>query len=263
MRALTILTIAAGITTASIIGLHQAGALTPVMDKAEHFAVVAGVAQKSPCNIVVGLDITSGREGELVKDKKAIEKMIRNLGPGDKLSVYLIHSRAESEQEEIFNAELPETIGPMGQVLQRAKASADKEWAVCWQDKIMSLVRSDEAKLKQRTDLFGFLRFIAHQKSEFLGEKKAWIVLFTDGQHVGDGFNMERRAPQDSDLDKAEQADFIPNLNNVRLAFVGVTPTHRISNDHWRQIQKFWKAYGNASGAKYTSVSSERSLQVH
>jgi hypothetical protein len=262
MRALTIFTLAAGITTASVFGLHHAGALTPVLDKAEHIAVVAGVIQKSPCNIVVGLDITSGREGELVKDKKAIEKMIRNLGPGDKLSVYLIHSRAESEQEAIFNVDLPETIGPMGQVLQRAKAAADKEWSVCWQDKVMPLVRSDEAKLKQRTDLFGFLRFIAHQKSEFLKEKKAWIVLFTDGQHVGDGFNMEKRAPQDRDLDKAEQSDFIPPLHNVRLAFVGMTPTHGISNEHWRKLQTFWKNYGNISGAKCTSVSSGRDLNV-
>jgi hypothetical protein len=261
MRALTIFTIAAGITTASVFGLHQTGLLPPVLEKAEHIAVTAGIIQR-PNNIVIGLDITAGRERELVKDKKAIEKMICNLGSGDKLSVYLIHSRSESDQEEIFSAGLPDNIGPMGQVLQRAKTAAEKEWSACWQERVMPLVRSDEAKLKQRTDLFGFLRFIANQKSEFIEEKKAWIILFTDGQHVGDGFNMEKRAPQDSDLDKAEQADFIPALNGVRLAFLGMTPTHSISNEHWRQIQKFWKAYGNASGAKYTSVSSERNLSI-
>ena len=57
MRTLTILAIVAGITTASVIGLHQAGALPSAMDKAEQLAVAAGVIQKNPCNIVVGLSL--------------------------------------------------------------------------------------------------------------------------------------------------------------------------------------------------------------
>ncbi len=262
MRALTIFTLITGITTASAAGLHYAGMLNPALDKVEHVAVLAGVIQKSPRNIVIGMDITAGREGELSKDKKAIDKLIKNLDAGDRISVYLIHSRAESEQEELFSLSLPESIGPMGQVLIRAKKTAEQEWDVCWQKKIMPLVDSDQAKLKQRTDLFGFMRFISSQKAELLTHKKAFLIVFTDGQHVGDGFNFEKRQPSENDIEKAEKSDFIPDLHNIRLFFVGMTPTHRISNDHWRQIQKFWKAYGNISGAKRVNVSSERNINL-
>lgn len=262
MRSFTTAILVAGITTASVVGLHQTGMLIPALSKAEQVGVTVGIIPQSSNSIIVGLDITTGREHELVKDKQAIDKMIHKLGTGDYMTIYLIHSRAESEQEEIFSVVLPDNIGPMGQILQRKKSAAVKEWNICWQEKVMPLVHNVGTQLKLRTDLFGFLRFIAHQKTEFLEKKKAWVILFTDGQHVGDGFNMEKRAPHDSDLDRANQADFIPPLNNVRLIFLGMTPTHRISNDHWRQIQKFWKAYGNASGAKYTSVSSERNLSI-
>lgn len=247
--------------TATVIGLSYAGVINmdPVVSRAVDIAQRIELLDREPRTIIVGLDITAGREGELEKDRRAIGEIIHRAGQGDRISVYLIHSRAESEQEAVFSAALPDSPGPSGQVLARAKKEADARWESCWEKRVLSLTSSDKT---QRTDLFGFMRFVAAQRPEFADRGNAYLVLFTDGQQVGDGFNMEKKAPGRADLEKAERLELIPELDGVRVQFAGVTPTHRIDNEHWRRIQTFWKEYGSLSGAKSVSVTSERNIRM-
>ncbi len=236
--------------------------LNPVAKGIIQLAEQIELVQRTPAHILIGLDITSGRERELMKDRTAVTALVNQLRSGDTLSIYLIHSRAESDQEEVFKAEMPQNSGPMGQELSRKQLKAQRDWECCWREKIMPLIHSDEARLKQQTDIFGFLRFVSSQKPEFRDSTRAYLILYTDGQHVGDGFNFERRAPTGREIDLAERNDLMPDLRNIRLFFAGVTPTHQISNEHWRRIQRFWKEYGRASGASSVSVLSERAVGI-
>lgn len=104
------------------------------------------------------------------------------------------------------------------------------------------------------------MRFVAAQKADLISSPNAVLILFTDGQQVGDGFNMEKKAPSSDDLKTAASNDFIPDLHGVRMIFTGVTPSHGIDNAHWRKIQSFWKEYGKKALALNISVSSERTI---
>ncbi len=251
-----------GVLSATALGLHYAGIVDfkPAVNKAAHYAEQAELVDQKPRVIIVGLDITAGREKELEKDRLAIDKLVANLKTGDEMSVYLIHSRAESEQEAVFSVKMSDQAGPAGQMLAREKKAAQDAWQSCWQANVLPLVQSDKA---QRTDLFGFMRFVAAQKADSLSSPHAVLILFTDGQQVGDGFNMEKKAPLSGDLKTAARNDFIPDLHGARLIFVGVTPTHGIDNAHWRKIQSFWKEYGEKASAGNVSVSSERTIALN
>jgi hypothetical protein len=253
MKTLGMLTVVIALTA----GLHYGGIvnLTPIADQTVQILEQYEVVERGPIYTIIGLDVTAGRERELMKDRKAIGELIRIMRAGDHMVVYLIHSRAESEQEAVFSTKMPDNQGPMSQVLTRAKHSAESSWSSCWDKNVISVIHSDK---KQQTDLFGFMRFVASQKPEFLEHKKAILLLFTDGQQVGDGFNFEKSGPTNADLERAEKMGLIPELPGVSLVFAGVTPTHRISNEHWRKIQSFWKDYGYQSRARSTKVSSER-----
>lgn len=255
MRTLAILSI----LTAAAIGLHYGGIVNfdPAVDRVVQIAEKVDLIEKEPRNEIIGLDITAGREAELDKDREAIGKRVEGLRAGDQMTVYLIHSRAESDQEAIFSITMPENSGPAGRVLVRGKKAAEQAWNDCWEKSVTPLIKSDKA---QRTDLFGFMRFVATQKPDFMSHHNAALILFTDGQQVGDGFNMERKAPSKADLERALGKELIPDLEGIRLYFVGVTPTHKIDNAHWRKLQTFWKEYGKEANAKSVSVSSERSI---
>ena len=245
------------VITALAAGLHYGGIVDfePAASRIAQIAEKVELIEKAPRHILVGLDITSGREREFEKDRQAIAGLVRDLRSGDQMSVYLIHSRAESEQESIFAATMPEHEGPAGQVLLREKKAAEKRWLACWAGNVVPQTRSAKT---QRTDLFGFMRFVATQKPDFVRHPCPVLILFTDGQQVGDGYNMERKPPTQTDMERAEKCDLVPDLRDVRLQFAGVTPTHGIDNSHWRKIQTFWKEYGRAAGAKSVSVSSDR-----
>ena len=257
MRTLGVLSL----MTALVVGLHYGGMVDfePAASRIAQIAEKAELIERAPRHILVGLDITSGREREIDKDRQVIGEMVRDLRSGERMSVYLIHSRAESEQEAVFSVMMPEHEGPAGQVLLREKKAAEKHWIECWDRNVVPLTRSAKA---QRTDLFGFMRFVSTQKSEFVRHPCPVLILFTDGQQVGDGYNMERRPPSQADMERAEKCDMVPNLRDVRLQFVGVTPTHGIDNGHWRKIQAFWKEYGRTAGVKSVSVSSERTISI-
>lgn len=229
-------------------------------DKAVPILEWAEIKDKDPRYIIVGLDITAGREGELEKDRAAIAELVKKTRSGDIIEVYLIHSRAESEQEAVFTAHIPENPGAAGQELVRAKQKADKEWSSCWDESVVSMMSSDK---KQRTDLFGFMRFVTSQKPEFQGHKHPRLVLFTDGQQVGDGFNMEKRVPTTAQLSKLRDDELLPELNGVSVKFAGFTPTHKVSNAHWRKLQNFWKEYLKEAGAESVAISSERKLLIN
>ena len=246
--------------TAVALGLHVGGVVNfdPAVTRVVQVAQNIELIDKDSFYTIIGLDITDGREKELEKDRKAISERIGSLGSGDRLAVYLIHSKAESEQEAVLSVDMPENPGPAGQVLLRAKKEAEESWAACWKKSVLPLVKSDKT---QRTDLFGFMRFIA-AKTEFMKHRNSTLILFTDGQQVGDGFNMEKKAPSHVELEKAAQKDLLPNLRGIRLMFVGVTPTHGIDNAHWRKIQTFWQDYGKKTETKSTNVSSERIINL-
>lgn len=260
MKTIIVASIFVGSTALAVYG-HQNGYLDVVEEKVVPFLKQdsIGILDKDPRHIVIGLDITAGREGELDKDRAAIGRMIKETRLGDKVEVYLIHSRAESEQESVFSAEIPENSGPAGQDFVRAKQKAEKEWEACWDEKVVPQMDSGR---KQQTDLFGFMRYVTSQKPEFQEHKHPNLVLFTDGQQVGDGFNMEKRVPTSAQLKKLKEDELIPELNSINIRFAGVTPTHKVTNAHWRKLQAFWKDYSREAGAETVAVTSDRKIQL-
>jgi hypothetical protein len=86
------------------------------------------------------------------------------------------------------------------------------------------------------------------------------LILLTDGQQVGDGFNFEKTIPDERHLGKVKNAELMPDLGGVSVLLAGVTPTHNISNLHWRKLQSWWTKYLKESGAEVAAVTSERSL---
>ncbi len=207
---------------------------------------------------IVAIDITAGREGEIKKDVDAVEKLIEKAGLGDKIEVYLIHARAESQQESIFSLEMPLDPGPMGMALRRAKKTAGESFAKRWDASVNALLK--DGRLVQQTDLLGFFRFVS-QKQEFRKAKKPILIVFTDGQQVGDGFNFERATPTAHDLKKIRDENLMSNLDGVSVTMAGVTPTHNITNSHWRKLQSWWTEYLRNAGAEITSISSERYIE--
>lgn len=216
-----------------------------------------GLAGSGPRNIIVAVDITAGREEELPKDFEAVQTLVGKARPGDKIEVFLIHSRAESEQEAIFAVEMPDDEGPMGMAFARAQKSAEQSLKESW-DKSVKADLGDH-DLVQRTDLFGFFRFVS-QRAEFRKSKKPILIILTDGQEVGDGFNFERTIPADHDLKRAKEAELMPDLSGVNVTIAGMTPTHNITNLHWRKLESWWKKYFDEAGAKVTAISSDRSI---
>ena len=215
--------------------------------------------EKYPRYILIGLDITAGRESELARDRAAIGKLINEARLGDVVEVYLIHSRAESNQDTVFETAMPEDSGPMGSAFTRAKQKALKEWEACWHDTVSPAM---SAGRRQQTDLFGFMRYVSNQKPEFIEHKHANLVLFTDGQQVGDGYNMEQNAPAVTELKKLKEKELLPELNGINIRFAGVTATHKVSNAHWRKLQTFWQEYAREAGASKAIVTSDRRIKL-
>ena len=239
-----------GANAAGIINLNGIPNELGLSDKIEHR------------HIMIGVDITTGREGELPKDFEAIQRLIGSAQLGDMIDVFLIDSRSEAAQEAIFSMKMPVEPGPMGMVLARAQQSANKSFADCWNKKINSFLT--DKNLVEETDLFGFFRFVSERNTEELNDLKKkdpiYLIVFTDAQEVGDGFNFERTIPGKGDLIRAKEAGLIPNLSGVKVNMLGVTPTHNISNDHWRKLVLWWRAYLQEAGAEILSITSERTL---
>jgi len=219
----------------------------------------AEIMAKDPRHIVIGLDITAGREGELTKDREAIANIIGEARLNDRIEVYLIHSRAESEQEALFSVQMPSNAGPAGQTFARAKQKAEQDWQQCW-SRVKAL--DHDGGKKGQTDLVGFLRFCIYQKPEFQESKHPYLILFTDGQQTGDGYNFEKKAPTDLHLMSMANEGFMPDLSGIALWFAGVTPTHGITNSHWRKIQSYWISFARTAGARSVAVSSNRTIRL-
>ncbi len=207
--------------------------------------------------IIVGIDITEGRENEVPKDFKAIQGLLTKTNPGDKIEVFLIHSRSESAQEALFVAEMPGDEGPMGVSLERAQKAAQRCLEDRWKKKIGTFLA--DKQFVQQTDLFDFFRFVS-QKKEFHRSKRPILMLFTDGQQVGDGFNFERKVPDRQDLTKVKGNDLMADLKGISVTLLGCTATHNISNYHWRKLQAWWGAYLKEAGAETISITSERGV---
>ena len=248
-------------STALAVYGYKNGSLNGINDKIAPYIPAEVMREYTPRYIVIGLDITAGREDELGKDREAIGKIISGARLGDKVEVFLIHSRAESEQESVFTAEMPTQTGPAGQGLKRAKQTADKEWAACWDERIVPLMA--DASRKQQTDLFGFMRYVTTHKPDFTSHSHANLIIFSDGQHVGTGYNFEKKVPAHADLDRIKSSGLLPDMKGISIRFAGMTPTHKVSNAHWRQLQDFWKEYSGKAGAATVAVTSDRSVQLN
>lgn len=229
----------------------------PLGDKVIAIAKEAELIEGQPRHTVIGLDITAGREQELAKDRQAIADFIGNARLGDRIEVFLIHSKSESDQEAVFIAELPTQAGAVGQELVRAKKRIENDWAECWDKKVVPLMTSDR---KQRTDLFGFMRYVS-TKNDFLAQEEPVLIMFTDGQQVGDGVNMEKRIPTGEQLTALQDEGLVPELENLTVNFMGVTPTHGVTNAHWRKLQTFWKEYGTTANVRSVKVTSDRGIK--
>lgn len=244
------------IVISAVIGALAVGAHTAGIVDLKKVPKELGLSGSEPRYIIMASDITAGREGELQKDFEAVLKLVETACLGDKIEVFLIHSRAESSQEAIFTVEMPNDEGPMGMALLRAQKKAKQSFADCWNKGIEAAL--GDSRLVQQTDLFGFFRFVA-QRTEFRKSKKPVLIVLTDGQQVGDGFNFERAIPTAHDLQKAKNAELMPDLSGVNVTLSGVTPTHNISNLHWRKLQSWWREYLKEAGAEVAAISSDRS----
>ena len=242
----------------TLAGLHYTGGVdaTPGVKSAQKLGEDFKLVERAPRYTIVGIDVTLGREQELEKDREAVAKLLEGLVTGDRVEVYLVHGQAESAQQRVFQAVMPEAEGPVGQALARERQKAINEWKECWESKIVAETRSTQA---YRTDLFGFCRF-AGSKQGFRSHKTPCLVLLTDAQQVGDGLNMERKMPTEDDLGRLKEQDLLPSLKSIRVVMAGVTPTHSISNAHWRGLRSFWEEYLKTSGATSVEFSSERNL---
>jgi len=259
MKTILIVLVILASTALGLFG-YQAGTFKGVTDKVATYVPKDIAREYSPRYIVVGLDITAGREEELGKDRDAISSIIKSARLGDSIEVFLIHSRAESEQEAVFAVEMPTQPGPMEQGIKRAKLAAEKDWECSWNKRIVPLLA--DTSRKQQTDLFGFMRYVTTQKPEFGAEKHSTLVLFTDGQQVGDGYNLEKRVPATEELKQICEKGLIPSLKGIDVRFAGVTPTHKVTNAHWRKLQDFWKEYAREAGAEKVAVTSDRNIRL-
>src|SRR5271157_2074988 len=145
----------------------------------------AGILDAKARYIIVGVDITEGREKELPKDFHAVQDLLAQSNSGDRIEVYLIYSRSESEQEAIFSTQMPEDPGPMGLTLKRAQKTAQRFLSDQWEKNIDRFSKSSQ--FVQQTDLFGFFRFVSN-KPAFRKSDRPILIVYTDGQQVGDGF---------------------------------------------------------------------------
>jgi hypothetical protein len=250
-----------GMLLASVVtvaGLHYTGKIdaTPALKSVQKLGEEFKLVERAPRYTIVGIDVTRGREEELTKDRDAVAKLVEGMVAGDRLECYLIDGHAESAQQRVFQAAMPEAEGPVGQVLAREKKKAVVQWQECWDAQVAGGAGSPQTN---RTDLFGFLRF-ASAKEAFAAHKDPRLVLLTDAQQVGDGVNMERRVPTEDDLTRLEQEKLLPRLTGIRVVMAGVTPTHGISNAHWRGLRRFWSAFLKECGAASAEFSSERNL---
>jgi len=233
-------------------GLHATGAVDLKAVPKE-----LGLAGSEPRHIIVAADITAGREGELPKDFDGVQKLLERSSPGDRIEVFLIHSRAESSQEAIFTAQMPDDEGPMGMAFNRAKKNAAQVFKERWDENIGLFL--ENRHLVGQTDLFGFFRFVS-QRTEFRKSNKPVLIVLTDGQEVGDGFNFERSMPSDHELKMVKRAELLPDLGGVSVSLGGMTPTHSISNQHWRKLQSWWRMYLKEAGAEAGAITSDRSV---
>lgn len=250
-------TIGIGISIAALaIGAHSLGYINwyQVAETAVPYLQQAEILEKDPTYIIIGVDITAGREAELESDFNAILAMLRNMGPGDRVDIILIHGKSESAQDAVYSCKLPKNPGPAGQLLKRAKQNVGKDFDAAWKTNVFSPLAS---KKKGQTDLFGFMRLIA-KKEEFMGQKNAWLILFTDGLHVGDGMNMEKKIPALSQLARLKKDELLPELHRIHVRLLGMTATHNISNNHYREVKKFWHEYCKEAGVESVEITSER-----
>jgi hypothetical protein len=144
-----------------VIGALAVGAHTAGIVDLKKIPKELGLSAGEPRYIIVAADITAGREGELQKDFEAVQQLVENAHLGDKIEVFLIHSRAESSQEAIFKAEMPTDEGPMGAAFKRAQKKAKQSFADCWNKSIVAAL--GDSRLVQQTDLFGFYRFVSQK----------------------------------------------------------------------------------------------------
>lgn len=242
-----------GAITALILGMHLSG-LINLQQVSKDIGLSEHIENKY---VIIAVDITAGREKELQKDFEAIQKLLKKVHLADKVEIFLIHSRAESEQEAVCSIEMPYKPGPMGLELSRAKKAAEQIFSRCWEEKVQPLIGTD--RFVQRTDLFGFFRFVS-QRAEFRKHNNSILVLLTDGQQVGDGFNFEKTPPNEGGLANARANNLLPDLSGIKVLIAGFTPTHNISNSHWRVLQSWWREYLKQAGAEIASISSERNI---
>ncbi len=87
------------------------------------------------------------------------------------------------------------------------------------------------------------------------GAPTSRLVIFTDGIHTAAPFNLTATELDDEAiselLDAIAEADLIASLDDVEVTFVGVNMGETsLAPQRLRGIERFWRAYVDASGAK-------------
>lgn len=204
-----------------------------------------------PVHYQVATDLTKGREGQASSDSLFIEHLFDKLTLSDEIEIYAMHSYTEAQVIEVVQYKMPDSRGPFGRVLARARDEVRQIFRTNWRKAVGQVVGTE---LAEKTDAFGFFRIAAANRSTTLDN-----VLFalSDMQQVGDGCNFEMEVPNHNTVKLCQRKNLVPDLSDFRLYVSGCTATHGISNGHYRALERWWvDEFFPLTGVKVSSYSS-------
>jgi hypothetical protein len=147
----------------------------------------------------------------------------------------------------------------MNSTLKQKRKEEEKRFAKTWDKIIPPLVKNN--KLIMKSEIFGMIKFAA-KKFRLNGDKNSSLILFTDLQQVGDGYDFERYLPPlKTVVAKLKNYNLIPNLSGIKVYVFGVTPTHNVGSLYYSKLLRWWKLFFKKKAmAKQVIITSSRDV---
>jgi len=196
------------------------------------------LASTSWSDVVVGIDLSlSGKKtnvagmGPLDANKKVVERVIRNLAAGERISVLGITARSRADPWMIFSARTGEKPGYFGERLKRDRALIAAVWRK----------RSRKVRLfAKETDILGFFDVAA----ELLhGSGSRRIYVLSDAMNCTAELNLEKPPKKAKGyIWRLKRMTALPDLSNVSVYWLGAGGPGT-GTGHFRALRAFWKGY--------------------
>lgn len=198
-------------------------------------------------NHVVLMDISGSALMDLDANISDVEsKLLRKLGPKDRLTVFAIDDASLTWAEPLFQADLTDTsfvqkslpVTVRGTVAQQSRAAYLDTLASTFARKVREAVQR-RTESDSLTDIFGALTIANGQyRSSMLN----YLWIQSDMKHEGRSLNLARALKRDQDL-----LQLLPQAPSVQLGFEHVCAfTGNNSKDgdaKFNAIRNFWLAY--------------------